>query len=63
MPTKERTPQPEPKEAQASVEAAPNRRKRERRIEKCEGYTYISMVGWMDRRCKKRRESDTCELW
>ena len=33
-------------------------RKSERRNRKCEGYCYIEMVGWMDRREKCRRDGD-----
>jgi hypothetical protein len=33
-------------------------RKSERRSQKCEGYCYIEMVGWMDRREKCRRKDD-----
>ncbi len=33
-------------------------RKTERRSRKCEGYCYIEMVGWMDRREKCRRDDD-----
>jgi hypothetical protein len=40
-----------------------NRRRAERRIQESRGYTYISMVGWMDRREKKRREDDDKFLW
>ena len=35
-----------------------NQRKIKRRERECEGYTYIEMVGWMDRREKCRREDD-----
>jgi hypothetical protein len=35
-----------------------NRRKGERRTQMSKGYTYISMVGWMDRREKNRRQDD-----
>jgi hypothetical protein len=35
-----------------------NRREDERRKKKSKGYTYISIVGWMDRRMKKRRQDD-----
>lgn len=40
-----------------------NRRQGERRHQKSEGYAYISMVGWMDRRSKKRREDDDYDFW
>ncbi len=30
----------------------------ERRKEPCEGYTYITMVGWVCRREKNRRDKD-----
>ena len=33
-------------------------RRSERRSRKCEGYCYIEMVGWMDRREKCRRDDD-----
>ena len=33
-------------------------RQTERRKQKCEGYCYIEMVGWMDRREKLRRDDD-----
>lgn len=38
--------------------AAPDneRRKEDRRKETCEGYWYIEMVGWMDRRESVRRK-------
>ena len=35
-----------------------NHRKSERRDRECEGYCYIEMVGWMDRREKCRRDND-----
>ncbi len=35
-----------------------NHRKSERRNITCEGYCYIEMVGWMDRREKCRRDND-----
>ena len=35
-----------------------NQRKRKRRERECEGYTYIEMVGWIDRREKCRRNDD-----
>ena len=35
------------------------RREAERRTKKSNGYAYISIVGWIDRREKFRRESDT----
>lgn len=34
------------------------RRKEHRRKDECEGYAYIQMVGWMDRRERTRRETD-----
>ena len=37
------------------------RRDRERRLEFCEGYMYISTVGWICRRERKRREKG-CEM-
>lgn len=45
-----------------SVELEDNRRRPERRIHESKGYAYISMVGWMDRREKKRRQDDG-ECW
>jgi hypothetical protein len=45
-----------------SVEMEDNRRQTERRIHESKGYAYISMVGWMDRREKKRRQDDG-EYW
>jgi hypothetical protein len=35
-----------------------DQRKIERRQRKCEGYTYIQMVGWIDRREMLRRDED-----
>jgi hypothetical protein len=35
-----------------------NRQKQERRTEPSEGYTYISIVGWIDRRERLRRKDD-----
>lgn len=35
-----------------------DRRGKDRRKDACEGYTYIQMVGWMDRRERARREGD-----
>jgi hypothetical protein len=35
-----------------------NRRQAERRQRKSKGYTYITMVGWIDRRGKIRRKDD-----
>jgi hypothetical protein len=40
-----------------------NRRCVERRNQESKGYCYISMVGWMDRREKKRRQDDDECLW
>ncbi len=38
------------------------RRKEERRKQECEGYCYIEMVGWMDRReCERRHDSGADE--
>lgn len=34
-------------------------RKSERRSRECEGYCYIEMVGWIDRREKCRRDDDS----
>jgi hypothetical protein len=34
------------------------RRRTERRVHESVGYCYISMVGWMDRRTKSRRQDD-----
>jgi hypothetical protein len=39
-----------------------NRRKTKRRLLASEGYAYISMVGWMDRRIKTRRENDKIDF-
>ena len=41
-----------------SAETEANRRHAERRVCDSKGYCYISMVGWMDRREKKRRHDD-----
>ena len=41
-----------------SAEMDANRRHAERRVCDSKGYCYISMVGWMDRREKKRRHDD-----
>jgi len=38
------------------------RRTKERRQLKSKGYIYITMVGWMDRREKKRRVDDSFEF-
>jgi hypothetical protein len=46
-----------------SAEKELNRRRTERRIHESKGYTYISMVGWMDRREKKRRRDDAHDEW
>lgn len=46
-----------------ATEKEANRRQADRRIEKSRGYTYISMVGWMDRREKKRRRDDGVDPW
>lgn len=35
-----------------------DKRKCERRKRECEGYAYIEMVGWIDRREKLRRDDD-----
>jgi hypothetical protein len=35
-----------------------NQRKTKRRERECEGYAYIEMVGWIDRREKCRRDGD-----
>jgi hypothetical protein len=40
-----------------------NRRQSERRTQESKGYTYISMVGWMDRREKNRRYDDTSSFY
>lgn len=34
------------------------RRENHRRTNECEGYAYIEMVGWMDRRERVRRNND-----
>jgi hypothetical protein len=39
-----------------------NRRKTERRKQDSNGYAYISMVGWMDRRIKTRRVDDKIDF-
>lgn len=38
--------------------AKDERRKDHRRTNECEGYAYIEMVGWMDRRERVRRDND-----
>jgi hypothetical protein len=38
-----------------------NRRKKERRSKYAEGYMYISTVGWICRRERKRRKPDESE--
>jgi hypothetical protein len=40
-----------------------NRRQCERRQQESEGYTYITMVGWLDRREKIRRRDEELDLW
>jgi hypothetical protein len=35
-----------------------DRRNNDRRKEPCEGYTYVSMVGWICRREQSRRKDD-----
>ena len=40
-----------------------NRRRAQRRCQESRGYCYISMVGWMDRREKTRRQDDDECLW
>jgi hypothetical protein len=35
-----------------------NQRRTNRRERECEGYAYIEMVGWIDRREKCRRDDD-----
>ena len=35
-----------------------DQRKKKRRQRECEGYTYIQMVGWIDRREMLRRDED-----
>lgn len=45
---------------QATPEELMNdRRNQERRQAKCEGFTYIPMVGWYCRRDQSRRNEDT----
>lgn len=53
-------PQKEKPRCVNETEAVPDncQRKSERRSRKCEGYCYIEMVGWIDRREKCRREDD-----
>jgi hypothetical protein len=43
----------------ANKEETTERRSIERRTKKSEGYTYIQIVGWIDRREKNRRDSDS----
>ncbi len=45
-------------ESDARTAEDQNQRKTNRRERECEGYTYIEMVGWMDRREKCRRDDD-----
>jgi hypothetical protein len=42
-----------------------DRRNRDRRREPCEGYTYVSMVGWICRREQSRRKDDpfNCDFY
>jgi len=42
--------------ARAALES--ERRKEDRRKKSCEGYCYIEMVGWMDRRESVRRRDN-----
>jgi hypothetical protein len=37
-----------------------DRRQGERRVQASKGYTYIQMVGWMDRREQSRRQAGRC---
>ena len=43
--------------------AKDERRKDRRRTNECEGYAYIEMVGWMDRRERMRRNNDPSCFW
>jgi hypothetical protein len=45
-----------------SLEAR-NRRLHDRRKHTCQGYTYISMVGWICRREHRRRSCDCIKQW
>lgn len=42
-------------------ESSDDRRNEERRQNKCEGFTYIPMVGWYCRRDQSRRTDDTAD--
>jgi hypothetical protein len=35
----------------------------ERRRQKSEGYAYMTMVGWIDRREKTRRKDEGVDIW
>lgn len=53
------------KDVQADIERdlrADSRWGEDRRTEYSRGYTYVSMVGWIDRREKKRRKDDSTVL-
>ncbi|MGD8835060.1 MAG: hypothetical protein PVJ19_08975 [Desulfobacteraceae bacterium] len=39
-----------------------NQRSQDRRSSPSEGFTYISSVGWIDRREKLRRDDDPCQF-
>ncbi|EKD36527.1 MAG: hypothetical protein ACD_75C01476G0002 [uncultured bacterium] len=54
---KKKYPQPEKPDEQKSDEDQ-DRRTTERRKSKCDGYTYIPMVGWYCRREESRRGDD-----
>ena len=47
-----------PSEVETNLNPETNRRLSERRVCDSKGYCYISMVGWMDRREKHRRQDD-----
>ncbi|MGB5984000.1 MAG: hypothetical protein WBG37_01750 [Desulfobacterales bacterium] len=47
---------------QAPKTPRPERRGDKRRKQRSQGYTYITMVGWMDRREKKRRNDDPLDF-
>jgi hypothetical protein len=55
---KDKQPKSAPQKKRQPTFSSKERRKKERRKDACEGYAYIQMVGWMDRRERARRDND-----
>lgn len=48
-----------PAQQEVPTKHTSERREKERRKEKCEGYIYVDTVGWYCRRAQNRRKTDS----